>query len=68
MASIAARMTALGAAHETCAGCDTRFPRGATMTAVAYDDGTPAGWFCDTCLRVWTETGDEPKPAGKEQP
>lgn len=58
MANIALVMQATG--KERCQGCKNRFGRGEKMSAVEYDDGEPAGWFCGGCIKKWAEKGVEP--------
>lgn len=66
MASVKLTMQAMGGvvADERCTGCERRFNRGETMSAVEYNDGEPAGWFCQHCIANWNETiakGQSPK-------
>ena len=58
MASVKLTMQATGiaTAKESCTGCDRSFRRGETMSAVEYDNGDPAGWFCKSCIQNWNET------------
>lgn len=58
MAKVRLQMQALAnpICREICTGCDKEFDRGEMMSAVEYDDGEPAGWFCDACIRNWNET------------
>ena len=56
MAQIKCRMTSVGVVGEFCKGCQRAFNRGETMTAVEYDDGDPAGWFCQKCIDNWNIT------------
>lgn len=55
MAQIKCKMNALALciSPEKCNGCRKQFARGETMSAVEYDDGEPAGWFCDECIKNW---------------
>ena len=62
MAEIEARMTSLGDPAETCSGCGRGFSRGEPMAAVRTDDGEPAGWFCEECVRYWRAHGRPPEP------
>ena len=58
MARIVTTMQATGivSAGEQCNGCGRLFIRGETMTAVEYDDGESAGWFCRRCIDNWNTT------------
>ncbi len=55
MAVVRMHMQALGQKHEQCAGCDRHFERGEVMAGIEYDDGEPAGWYCEACLARWKE-------------
>lgn len=57
MATIASKMSALGNEPDGCTGCKVKFERGETMSAVEYENGDPAGWFCDSCIDKW-KTGE----------
>lgn len=57
MAQITLTMQAHGVSAEKCDGCTRQFNRGETMSAVAYDDGDPAGWHCADCLAVYKNIG-----------
>ena len=61
MARVEMTMTALGC-EPRCFGCGREWERGQVMTAVLYDDGEPAGWFCASCILEWGETGKQPEP------
>lgn len=56
MAEIACQLSAIGN-EPGCTGCEEKFIRGETMNAVEYDDGSPAGWFCNECIEKW-KTGE----------
>ena len=62
MATIKAKMQALGNEPQT---CTRRFERGETITAVGYDDGDPAGWHTQECIDHWRHNGVA--MCGKEQ-
>jgi hypothetical protein len=59
MAQIKLKIQSLGANHEKCEECDKQFSRGEQMNGVEYDDGSPAGWYCDDCISNWLKTGKE---------
>ena len=56
MAHIKTTMLATITADERCAGCKRLFEHGEVMSAVEFDDGDPAGWFCSSCIENWNDT------------
>ena len=54
MAHMALQMNAIGAiAEERCDGCGKAFARGEQMSAIEYENGDKAGWFCRSCVDCW---------------
>lgn len=42
------KMSSMGV--EFCGWCERKFERGESMTAIVYNDGESAGWWCDMCV------------------
>lgn len=60
MAKVVVTMSSCGV-EPACPGCDIAWQRGSRMNAVQYDDGKPAGWWCDVCIAKWRATGRPPE-------
>jgi len=55
MARIEVKMSYWGNENYYCTGCDKQFGCGEQMNAVVWDNGDPAGWFCDCCINNWEQ-------------
>jgi len=55
MARIEVKMSYWGNENYYCTGCDKQFGCGDQMNAVVWDNGDPAGWFCDYCVNHWEQ-------------
>lgn len=56
MARVKMKMTAHGV-EPPCTGCEKPFDRGSQMTAIEFDDGEPAGWYCEACMDRYKKVG-----------
>lgn len=62
MPRIDAHLSAPPGVERVCDGCASAFTRHAPMNLVTYNDGTPAGIFCEDCVAEWQRTNVQPEP------